>query len=240
MHTSRVRNVIAPLMLVALAIGIAKPADPTDSTGSGRVPPTGSFERDKVALPDAVAPGDWSASVDGLRARLLVRFAGTNESGRDILIYLELQNQFAVITPISLFYSDDENCSTTWSLTDRKGMPVAKTPIAIRRPVKRPYWIVVPFDSTLRLRASNGSSVSRTEKGSTLLLLPPNEFWPFPKGSQEEYFLSCSFEAKSPPKNERAPVVAGLKGVGENGHSNIWQGKLTIPKVKIPLHVVAQ
>jgi hypothetical protein len=242
MQTSRVVNIIAALILVALTAGIAKPADPIDSTGSGRVPPRRSFDRDKVTSPDhdLVATGDWSASVDGLRARLLVSFAGTKESGRDILIYLELQNQSAVITPISLFYSEDENCSTTWSLTDRKGMPVAKTPIAIRRPVKQPYWIVVPFDSTLRLRASNGSSVSRTEKGSTLLLLPPNEFWPFPKGSQEEYFLSCSFEAKSPPKNERAPVVAGLKGVGENGHSNIWQGKLTIPKVKIPLHVAAQ
>src|SRR3954447_3169475 len=114
MHTSRVVNIIAPLMLVALAVGIARPADPTDSTGSGRVPPRGSFERDKVTSPDPVATGDWSASVDGLRARLLVSFAGTKESGRDILLYLELQNRSAVITPISLFYSDDENCSTTW------------------------------------------------------------------------------------------------------------------------------
>lgn len=229
---------LSPIKIVAT--GIAKPADRTDSTGSGRVPPRGSFERDKVTLPDPLATGDWSASVDGLRARLSVRFAGTKESGRDILIYLELQNHSAAVAPISLFYSDDDNCSTTWSLTDHKGTPIAKTPIAIRRPLVPPYWIVVPFDSTLRLRASNGSSVTRTEKGSTLLLLPPNEFWPFPKGSQEEYFLSCSFEAKSPPKNERAPVVAGLKGVGENGHSNVWQGKLTIPKVKIPLQVVAQ
>jgi hypothetical protein len=240
MHTSRVVNIIAPLMLVALATGIAKPADPTDSTASGRVPPRGSFELDKVTSPDAVATGDWSASVEGLRARLLVRFAGTNESGREILLYLELQNHSAAITPISPFYSADENCSTTWSLTDHKATPVAKTPIAIRRPVMPPYWIVVPFDSTLPLRASNGSSVSGTEKGSTSILLPPNEFWSFSKSSREEYFLSCSFEAKSPPKNERAPVVAGLEGVGENGHSNIWQGKLTIPKVKIPLHVVAQ
>ena len=226
MHTSRVVKVVAALILVALATGIAKPADPTDSAGSGRVPPRGSRDRDKVTSPDAVATGDWSASVDGLRARLLVRFAGTKESGRDILLYLELQNQSAAVTPVSLFYSDDENCSTTWLLTDHQGHPVAKIPIAIRRPVMPPYWIVVPFDSTLRLRASNGSSVSRTEKGSTSLLLPPNEFWSFPKSSQEEYSLSCSFEAKSPPE--------------KSGHSNVWQGKLTIPKVKIPLQVVAQ
>jgi len=226
MHTSRVISIIAALILVALATGIAKPAGPTDSTGSGSVPPRSSVDGDKATSPDAVATGDWSASVEGLRARLLVSFAGTKESGRDILLYLDLQNHSAAITPISLFYSADENCSTTWSLTDHKGTAVAKTPIAIRRPVMRPYWIVVPFHSTLRLRASNGSSVSRTEKGSTSLLLPPNEFWSFPKNSQEEYFLSCSFEAKSPPET--------------NGHSNIWQGKLTIPKVKIPLQVVAQ
>jgi hypothetical protein len=240
MHTSRVVNTIAALILVALATSIAKSADPTDSTGSGRVPPPGSADRDKVTSPAPVAIGDWSAPVDGLRARLLVRFAGTKESGREILLYLELQNHSAVITPISLFYSDDENCSTTWSLTDHKGTPVAKTPIAIRRPVMPPYWIVMPFDSTLRLRASNGSSMSGMEKGLTWLLLPPSEFWPFPKGSQEEYFLSCSFEAKYPPRNERAPVVAALEAVSENGHSNIWQGKLTIPKVKIPIQVVAQ
>jgi hypothetical protein len=226
LHTSRVINLIAALILVALATGIAKPADPTDSTRSGSVPPRSAIDSDKVTSPDPVATGDWSASVDGLRARLLVRFAGTKESGREVLLYLDLQNHSAAITPISLFYSDDNNCSTTWSLTDRKGTPVAKTPIAVRRPTMPPYWIVVPFDSTLRLRASNGSSVSRTEKGSTSLLLPPNAFWSFPKSSQEEYFLSCSFEAKSPPE--------------ESGHSNIWQGKLTIPKVKIPLHVVAQ
>jgi hypothetical protein len=217
---------IAALILVALATGIAKPAGPTDSTGSGRVPPRSSVDWDKATSPDTVAVGDWSASVDGLRARLLVRFAGTNESGRDILVYLELQNQSAVITPISIFYSADNDCSTAWSLTDHKGNPIAKIPIPIRRPVVPPYWIVVPFDSTLRLRASNGSSVSRMEKGSTTLLLPPNEYWTFPKSSQEEYFLSCSFEAKS--------------RLETSGHSNVWEGKLTIPKVKIPLHVVAQ
>ena len=43
MHISRVINSIAALILVALATGIAKPADPTDSTGSGSVPPRGSF-----------------------------------------------------------------------------------------------------------------------------------------------------------------------------------------------------
>jgi hypothetical protein len=226
MHTSRVVNIVAALILVALATGIAKPADPTDSTGSGSVPPRSAFDSVKVTSPAPVATGDWSAFVDGLRARLLVSFAGSKESGRDILLYLELQNHSSVITPISLFYSADENCSTTWLLTDRKGTLVAKTPIAVRRPVMPPYWIVVPFDSTLRLRASNGSSVSRMEKGSTSLLLPPNEFWTFPKASQEEYFLSCSFEAKSPSE--------------KSGHSNnIWQGKLTIPKVKIPLHIVA-
>jgi hypothetical protein len=226
MHTSRVVNKIAALILVALSPGIAKPADPTDSTGSGRVPPRSSFDRDKETSPDPVATGDWSDSVDGLRARLLVRFTGAKETGREVLLYLELQNHSSTITPISLFYSADDNCSTTWSLTHHKGTPVAKTPIAIRRPSMRPFWIVVPFDSTLRLRASNGSSVSRTDKGSTSLLLPPNEYWLFPKSSQEEYSLSCSFEAKSPPE--------------QSGHSNIWQGKLTIPIVKIPLHVVAQ
>src|SRR4051812_5055030 len=142
MNTSRVINIIAAVVLVASATGIAKPADPT---GSGREPQHGSFDRDKATSPDPVATGDWSASVDGLRARLVVRFAGTKESGREVLLYLELQNHSAAITPISLFYSDDENCSTTWSLTDHKGTPVAKIPVAIRRPVKRPYWIVVPY-----------------------------------------------------------------------------------------------
>ena len=226
MHTSRVISFIAALILVALSRGIAKPAGPTDSTESGSVPKRSSVEPDTATSPDTVAKGDWSLPVDGLRARLLVRFAGTRESGRDILLYLELQNQSATVTPISLFYSDDNDWSTTWSLTDRKGNSVAKTPIAIRRPVHRPYWIVLPFDSTLRLRASNGSSVSRTVKGSTQLLLPANEFWSFPKSSQEEYFLSCSFEAKSPPET--------------SGHSNVWQGKLTIPKVRISLHTMAQ
>ena len=226
MHTSRGVKIIAPLILVASTTRIAKPAGPTDLAGSGSVPPRSSVDWDKATSPDTVAIGDWSAPVDGLRARLLVRFAGTNESGRDILLYLELQNQSAVITPISLFHSADNNCSTTWSLTDHKGNPVAKILIPIRRPTVPPYWVVVPFDSTLRLRASNGSSVSRTEMGSTTLLLPPNEYWTFPRGSQEEYFLSCSFEAKSPPET--------------SSHSNIWQGKLTIQKVKIPLQVVAQ
>jgi hypothetical protein len=226
MHISQVTNIMAALILVGLAARIAQAASPTGSTGSGSVPPLSSADWDKAISPNAAAIGNWSASVDGLRARLLVRFAGTAESGRDILVYLELQNESAAVTPISLFYSDDNDCSTTWLLTDRKGNPVAKTPVAIRRPMMPAYWIVVPFDSTLWLRASNGSSVSRTEKGSTLLLLPPNEFWPFPKGSQEEYFLSCSFEAKSPPD--------------ESGHFNVWQGKLTIPKVKIPLHIEAQ
>src|SRR5437588_231158 len=103
MHTSRVVNIIASLILVAVATGIARPADPTDSTGSGRAPQHGSFDRDKVTPPDPVATGAWSASVDGLRARLLVSFAGTKESGREILLYLELQNHSAVITPISQF-----------------------------------------------------------------------------------------------------------------------------------------
>ena len=224
MHTSRVINVVAALILFRLALvtGIAIAGGPADSTGSGSVPPRNSVDGGKATSPDAAATGDWSASVDGLRARLLVRFVRTREAGRDILVYVELQNQSNVGTPISLFYSADDNCSTTWSLTDHQGNLVAKTPIAIRRPVTPPYWIAVPFDSTLRLRASNGSVVSRTEKGSTFLLLPPSEFWTFPKNSQEELFLSCSFELKAPPAT--------------SDHSNVWQGKVTIPKVKISLH----
>ena len=161
MHSSRVINVLVALVLLgfALATGIAIAAGPADSTGSGSVPPPNSADWHKATSHDAAATGDWSASVDGLRAHLLVRFVGTREAGRDILVYVELQNQSNVGTPISLFYSTDDNCCTTWSLTDHKGNPVAKTPLV------DPRWRPIG-------RVSHSSQCTATVAGSTPRILP--------------------------------------------------------------------
>ena len=80
-----------------------------------------------------------------------------------------------------------------------------------------PFWIMLPYDSTLRFRVSvSGYGVP---KDAGLLIGMQSGDWLVPQGLTDEFFLSVSFTS-SPPESA--------------DHLHPWTGVLQVPKLKLP------
>jgi hypothetical protein len=88
-------------------------------------------------------------------------------------------------------------------------------------PMPPRYTATLPFDSTLRLRASTGVG---TQNPDDLLIAVPEQAWSIRLEDTNDYYLSATF---SPPTNRPSCL---------NYH--VWQGTLQLPKLKIPTEVI--
>jgi hypothetical protein len=174
-----------------------------------------------VALTNAkaVAVGDWSEPVNGLRGRLVVgegRVLG-NSTVRETVIYLELQNAFdAAGDPLRISFDPGQ---LKGELRNAKGEPVPRTPG--RGSGGRPgaCWLTLPYDSALRLRV-NAFGFGRPKETGFLIPLTAGDAWLIPAGDANDYFFSGTF-ASDPPKDTEG--------------TRPWAGTLTLPKAKISL-----
>jgi hypothetical protein len=113
---------------------------------------------------DVLAIGDWSEVVrddDGhaihaLRGRLLVYDKQSQSAANHARVYLELQNVFEggwslpleVCFDISFLRGD-----LHFEMRDALDKPIPQEGVAIRGPMPEPYHVILPCDSTVRLRA---------------------------------------------------------------------------------------
>jgi len=129
--------------------------------------------------------GAWSRPVDGLRGRLLATrgkdFVGT----RMVDVYLELQNVSDVGNPMEVYFDDQRSLNSR--VLDVDGKPLKQPPTAASIVSPGPYWLVVPWDGTLRFRVSvSGYGIYR-ESGTDIPMASGN--WVIAPNDKKQYFL---------------------------------------------------
>jgi hypothetical protein len=110
---------------------------------------------------NAIATGDWSKPVIAsrgytLRGRLLI-YEGEGQYPSGVWahrrVYLELQQvtKSGLRQPIEVYF--DLHHSLHFEMRDSSDKPTRLAGLGTAGPFPRPYWIVLPYDSTVRLRA---------------------------------------------------------------------------------------
>ena len=173
-----------------------------------------------------IATGEWSETVsDGpdyaLRGRLLVYDDRSPSAANHARVYLELQHVFpgGWANPIEVYFEFGIRTDLHFEMRDKLDQPIPQEPVAIRGPVANPYWVTLPCESTVRVRAD--MLLGPQSKPEGLEVFVPGGCWIIPPNSTSDFFLSATF---TPPKDHPSPL---------NYH--VWQGTLKLPKMKIPV-----
>jgi hypothetical protein len=176
-----------------------------------------------------IAMGPWSEptacsgediSCGPIRARLLVCYgfsplaAGRPANLPETQVYLELQNLGN--RPLEL-YADFKN-GLKAELLDIDGRPPRLSGGPGSGSFPPASWVSLPYDASIRLRASWYGFGMPRNNGLAIPLFHPLTIRP---GDTNEYFLSGTFTV-TPPTNHVAPL-----------ESRVWQGRVILPKMKI-------
>jgi hypothetical protein len=189
---------------------------PCWSAGRGDFPLDRGFYKLVAAagnLDASTGTGDWSAAVNGLKARLVLERGAAVNGTPIIKAYVELYNVSESAKPIEVQLG---NTRWTWAVTDRDGNDVRHTSLPGNELAGPPPRLVIPNGATLRLVVSKSASGIPKEKAAHLDL-GLERTWVFERGDRKDYFLRGKME------------VAG------NTAESPWGGTLDLPKVRIPL-----
>ena len=179
---------------------------------------------------------DWSESVPAdldypIRGRLLI--VGGSEpayGGPDgdnlTMMFIELQNTYGASGGSVRLYFDVMGLKC--NLSDAKGKPVPKPEGGAwsGRGSFSPSWVVLPYNSTIRLYANWGSK-------SPLRICPGGEpwtYWSIPSSDTNVYYLSGSLTISTATN---ATLVAKPHDDVNPHEYHEWKGTLVFPKVKI-------
>ena len=187
-------------------------------TSSPATPPLSSASKPEQPTPPVIksslpSPG-WSPAVNGLRGRLLVS-PGAGTLPRTVRVDLELENVSDVANPIEIYWDIDGVLS--FSLADGDGREIANTPTAASIRRSSPHWLMLPFDSALRINITTHGYGVMPEPG-VFIGLPHMDAWQFEASDMRRRLLHGVFTAT-------ATVAA---------HDRQWQGTLDLPIVEIP------
>ena len=192
---------------------------------------------------NALVAGDWSAPVTDngqtVRGRLWVgegHYCSHASHGRAVSywvhapVYLELEHVvvFGWDQPIQIYF--DIFSGLGFEMHDGSGKPVRPQQVLFGAELPEPYWVPLPCDATVRLRAdvyNCGNSTNMTEilvgdggKGPAEWLIPPT--------STNDYFLSCTFN----PTTNR-PGISRYRPSPLSYF--VWAGTLKLPGVRVPV-----
>ena len=155
-----------------------------------------------------------------LRGRLLIlegRSPGYAGRLPETQVYLELQNVSSGAGGAIELYFDPQNWLRA-ELRDSRGQPPPQVGTGGNGAFPSPCWITLPYDSTVRLRASwYGYGMAR----SAGLKMPFFQELILRADNTNQYTLGVTFTAP-PPTNH----------IVQSGHT-LWQGTLSIPKVTV-------
>jgi hypothetical protein len=176
----------------------------------------GSDSAREIAASDSRPPKEaWSEMVDGIRGRLVIDHGPDFGGAEMTVVYLEIQNVSDSADAKNVCFDEDHQFK--WQLVDERGELVRdEHGIAASIMVPGPYWIVLPYDSTLRFRVSVSGYGISPEGGVALQL--PGAFWQVQRKREGAYFLSATF--------------ASVMAKEERRHA--WKGVLVLPKVQLP------
>jgi hypothetical protein len=176
-----------------------------------------------------IAAGDWSQAVNDqdhwLRGRLLVYDENGGGSANHAKIYLELQHVFhgAWDGPMEFYFNVGFNGVVSFELNDTHGAPVPQEQLPIIGPAPPAYWVTLPCDATIRLRADI-YNLGTQSKPDGLVIFANGGRWVIHPNTTNDVFLSATL---TPSKDHPSPLKY-----------DVWQGALKLPAVKIPAHKV--
>jgi hypothetical protein len=169
-----------------------------------------------------IATGDWSKAVTdqskcALRGRLLVYNDEGSSAANHARIYLELQHvvKGGWDNPVAFYYAND----LQFEMRDAAGRSVPQEPVAIDCLIPDGYWVTLPCDATVRLRADM-VDCGQQPKPNDLEILVHNAAWLMKPGVTSDFFLSATFV---PSTNSPAPM-----------NYPVWRGTLELPATRIP------
>jgi len=161
--------------------------------------------------------GGWSQNVNGLRSRFVVSIEHENER-RCAAVYLELQN-VSDAAPIEF----NSGFSLKCQLTNTTGTAFPSSVCNVDHFIPRPYWIDIPYGSTLKLRVDDAWATVAGFKGQTgVSMVVGSGFWLIPDKTTNEYFLTGVFQVQP--------------AFGTMDHEHPWNGTIQPPQVKIYFH----
>jgi hypothetical protein len=163
----------------------------------------------------APGTGVWSEAVNGVQGRLIISADEPVNGTRIVALYLELRNVSDIGNAIEIYF--DPSHTFQCQLLDANDKPVATAGLPASIMVPHPFWLILPYDSSLRFRISvSGYGVPRNE--TALIPLECGD-WVIKSGDVRDYELEVTFTVK-PPKVDI--------------DRRVWQGTLKLPRVKIP------
>ena len=178
-----------------------------------------------------IAAGDWSeTALDGgglfaLRGRLLVYDDSSSNALNHARVYLELQHvhvsNSAWDPPVAVYFEFATNNDLHFDLRDKFDKAVPEVPVFTWGPVPDPYWVTLPYESTLRLRVD--TLLGPDSKPDGLEILVPGGCWIIQPNAHDDFFLSATFTA---PEDQPSPFSPQ--------YYHVWKGVLHLPPVKIP------
>lgn len=168
-----------------------------------------------VAVPVAREAVEWSRPEGGLRGRLVLGEEANVNGTRACLVYLELQNVSDVGSPMEIYF---DYHAVRGEVFDPAGQGVGQSGAPANVITPLPFWIMLPNDSTLRLRVSVTGYVVPKDAGLSIGLASGH--WLLSTALPGDYSLSASFLANPP---------------GDKMHLHPWTGVLKLPKLPIPV-----
>ncbi len=159
---------------------------------------------------------EWSKPVGGLVGRIEVVRKGEKNGTPKLVPYLVLRNVTDSLGTVDVFLS---NSNLKLSLVDAKGKEIRSGNSGLNGRngfIPNPFWLQIPFDSTVRINASLEGYFNQAQ--GELLLETDFALLFLPKGYSGEAFLRGTFTIKDPPHEAR---------------SMRWEGQLALPKIKV-------
>ncbi len=168
----------------------------------------------KPAASDAA--DNWSPEVQGVRGRLIA--TPTQDAGRSqVRLDLELENVRNFGNPIEMWWKS-VGAMLDLSLEDVAGVVLPRMSMAGNEMIPPPYWLELPFGSSIRILISKAAFESTLDGR---LFLRPTTFqgWLLPPtgASTAAFYLRGNFNAAAAP--EPRP--------------RYWLGQLSLPRVAI-------
>jgi hypothetical protein len=172
-----------------------------------------------------IATGDWSKPVRDengvgsvLRGRLLVYDDQAQSAANHARIYLEIQQVFTNgwYDPVEIYCF---GTNLVLELQNEHGQPIPSMATVRVGAVLNSYWVTVPCDGTVRIRADE-CTLGPHEKPDGLYILTGGNAWLVPRNATNDFYLTCSFTSAT---NHPSPL-----------HYDTWRGTLRFPEVKIP------
>jgi len=197
---------LIPLLLLLAACDFCRGQTGTNLIGAGN-------------WSEAVRSGKWGAS---LRGRLLVYCDEAPSTNNHARVYLELQHVQPTnlwTLPVAVLYAPDgQSANLHCEMSDEASRPIHEVGGLKWYSLQAPCWVTLPCDATLRLRA--GFERRLNPEPSGLEIPVGGEIWVIPPHTTNGFYLSGAFS----PQHVDHPTLP---------RDQVWQGTLTLPKVKI-------